>query len=92
MPIFIPRATSNWQPEHMRGYVMQRDCYWCTEARRKKDMTTIKDGPVIWHFCNLPCASNWAKNRLKKHYRKYLRLTPYERRNLPISQIPIEDD
>jgi hypothetical protein len=84
MTIFIPRADRHWQPEHMRGHVMHRDCYWCGEVRRKKAMTTIKDGPVIWHFCNLSCASTWAKNRLKQHYRKYLRLTP--------PQIPVEDE
>ena len=45
-------------------------------------MTSIKEGPVIWHFCNIQCASKWAKNRLKREWRKYLRLTPYERMNL----------
>ena len=87
--MFVPKT--HWKPEHMRGTVILRDCYWCGETRRKKGMTSIKEGPVIWHFCNIQCASKWAKNRLKREWRKYLRLTPYERMNLPISQLPLED-
>ena len=89
--MFIPHRTRYWKPEHMRGVVMQRDCYWCGEVKRKKDMTTIKEGPIVWHFCDLQCASKWAKHRLKREWRKYLRMTPHERLDLPISQIPRED-
>ena len=88
MPIFIPKHMKNWKPEHMRGVVMQRDCYWCGETRIKKEMTSIKEGPVIWHFCNVQCACKWAKYRTRKEWRKYLRMTPYQRLSVPISQIP----
>jgi len=82
----------NWKPEHMRGVVMRRDCYLCGEVGKKKEMTSIKEGPVVWHFCNLKCASKWAKLRMKKEWRKYLRMTPHQRERVPISQIPREYD
>ena len=92
MGIFIPKHMRNWKPEHMRGIVMRRDCYMCGEVGLKKIMTSIKEGPMIWHFCNMECACMWAKRRAKKEWRKYLNTTPYLRKSIPISQIPIEND
>ena len=92
MTIFIPKHIRNWKPEHMRGIVMRRDCYLCGELRKKKEMTSIKEGPMIWHFCNIECACTWAKRRTKKEWRKYLNMPPPLRDSIPISQIPIEYD
>jgi len=67
----------------MAGTVMRRRCYWCGAPGRKKEMMCIKDGPVIWHFCDVECACKWARKRLEPEWREYLRLPPAER---PISQ------
>jgi len=89
--MFVPKRFTAWKPEHMRGVVMLRDCYYCGETGLKKSMTSIKEGPVIWHFCDMDCACQWAKLRKSKKWRAYLKLTPWERISIPISQ-EMEDE
>ena len=90
--MFIPRHHKNWKPEHMRGVVMMRDCYMCGEVGKKKEMISIKEGPMLWYFCNMSCGAKWATRRSTKKWRQYLKIPPKQRYDVPISQVPLEDD
>lgn len=58
---------------------------WGSQIYSKEEYISARKKPAIIHYTNFRPWKKWCLHPLKKHYRKYVKMTPYK-------DVPLEDD
>ena len=54
-------------------------CKWCACKKARRQMFKVRDGPVEWYFCDVPCAEDWLEYRHEPKTYHLCRLLPSEK-------------